>query len=89
MAMEFLLVTPRGVLFRGEAEMVVAKGVLGELGILPGHIPFTTRLEPGPVRIRLPQDQGERRFQLSGGTLQVDERGQRVLVLAEEAEEVT
>lgn len=82
--MEFTLLIPEGPLLQGEAEMVVARGVAGELGILPGHIPLTTQLEPGILRVKLPE--GERRFRLPGGTLQVN-RG-RVLVLAEEAEEV-
>lgn len=85
MKMEFTLLTPGGAILQGEAEMVVARGVEGVLGILPGHIPLTTGLKEGTLRVRLPQ--GERRFRLPGGTLQVG-RG-RVLVLAEEAEEVT
>ena len=83
--MEFLLLTPGGPILQGEAEMVVARGVAGELGILPGHIPLTTGLKKGLLRVKLLE--GERRFQLPGGTLQVDQG--RVLVLAEEAEEVT
>jgi len=83
--MEFLLLTPGGPILQGEAEMVVARGVAGELGILPGHIPLTTGLKKGLLRVKLLE--GERRFRLPGGTLQVDQ--DRVLVLAEEAEEVT
>jgi len=83
--MEFLLLTPQGPILQGEAELVVARGVEGELGILPGHIPLTTRLVPGLLRVK--SLGGERRFRLPGGTLQVD--GGRVLVLAEEAEELT
>ncbi|MFQ6033406.1 MAG: ATP synthase F1 subunit epsilon [Candidatus Bipolaricaulia bacterium] len=82
--MEFTLLIPEGPLLQGEAELVVARGVVGELGILPGHIPLTTELEPGILRVKLPE--GERRFRLPGGTLQVDQG--RVLVLAEEAEEI-
>ncbi len=81
---EFSLLTPRGSLFQGEVEFVAARGVEGELGILPGHIPLTTGLEPGLLRVKLPE--GERRFRLPGGTLQV--AGQRLLVLAEQAEEI-
>lgn len=82
--MEFTLLIPEGPLLQGEAELVVARGVVGELGILPGHIPLTTELEPGILRVKLPE--GERRFRLPGGTLQVDQG--RVLVLAEAAEEI-
>jgi F-type H+-transporting ATPase subunit epsilon len=82
--MEFTLLTPQGPLLQGEAELVVARGVEGELGILPGHIPLTTELEEGVLRVKL--SEGERRFRLPGGILQVD--GERVLVLAEGAEEI-
>jgi len=53
--MEFLLLTPGGPILQGEAELVVARGVEGELGILPGHIPLTTGLEPGLLRVKLPE----------------------------------
>lgn len=83
--LEFSLLTPGGSLFQGEVEFVAARGVEGELGILPGHMPLVTRLEPGLLRVRLPGE--ERRFRLPGGTLQVD--GERVLVLTDQAEVVT
>jgi len=82
--MRCLLLLPRGALFDGEVTMVVARGSEGELGILPGHAPLLTTLQPGPVRLRLP-DGGERRFRIGGGLLQV--RPDEVLILVEEAEE--
>ena len=38
-------------IFSGEAKFVSLPGESGELGILPGHIPLITRIQPGPVRI--------------------------------------
>ena len=38
-------------LFSGLVEIVVAAGVEGDLGIMPGHAPLLTRLKPGPVRV--------------------------------------
>ena len=40
-------------IFYGEAEFVALPGEQGELGILPGHIPFITRIRPGTVRIKI------------------------------------
>ncbi|MEJ3404558.1 F0F1 ATP synthase subunit epsilon [Rathayibacter sp. YIM 133350] len=38
----------------GEASMVVARTVEGEIGILPGHEPLLAILASGEVRITLP-----------------------------------
>lgn len=57
-------------LFSGPAEMVVAPGELGELGILPRHSQLLTRLKPGQVRIRLLGGE-EQLFYVSGGLLEV------------------
>ncbi|KQO99543.1 F0F1 ATP synthase subunit epsilon [Leifsonia sp. Leaf264] len=38
----------------GEASMVVAKTVEGEIGILPGHEPLLAILSHGEVRLTLP-----------------------------------
>ncbi|GAB1596947.1 F0F1 ATP synthase subunit epsilon [Lysobacter claricitrinus] len=57
-------------IFHGDAEMVVATGELGELGIAPKHAPLITRLKPGKVVVTLPG--GEKLdFAISGGILEV------------------
>ena len=38
----------------GEAKMVIAKTVEGEIGLLPGHEPMLAILAGGEVRITLP-----------------------------------
>jgi F-type H+-transporting ATPase subunit epsilon len=57
-------------LFSGSAEMVVAPGEFGELGILPRHSQLLTRLKPGQVRVRLVGGE-EQLFYVSGGLLEV------------------
>lgn len=57
-------------IFSGLVEMLVATGVLGELGISYGHAPLLTSLIPGPVRI-VTQDGHEQVFYVSGGFLEV------------------
>ncbi|MFP4138659.1 MAG: F0F1 ATP synthase subunit epsilon [Halomonas sp.] len=57
-------------IFSGQIERVVATGRMGELGILPGHAPLLTELEPGPVRVI--HDGGEEEhYYVSGGFLEV------------------
>src|SRR5687768_11925530 len=69
-------------IFHGEAEMIVATGELGELGIVPKHAPLITRLKPGKVVVTLPS--GEHLdFAISGGILEV--QPQVVTVLADTA----
>lgn len=41
-------------IWSGEAQMVVAKTVIGEIGILAGHEPVLAILAGGEVRITLP-----------------------------------
>jgi F-type H+-transporting ATPase subunit epsilon len=57
-------------IFSGLAEFVVLPGEDGELGIMPGHMPLMTRIKPGAVRIKLPDDKEELIF-VAGGLLEV------------------
>ena len=68
-------------IFSGEADMVIAPGEAGELGILPEHMPLLTRIKPGTVRV-LPVDGGEEEIiYVSGGMMEV--QPDRVTVLAD------
>ncbi|HOV57608.1 MAG TPA: F0F1 ATP synthase subunit epsilon [Rhodanobacteraceae bacterium] len=69
-------------IFHGTAQMVVATGELGELGIAPRHAPLITRLKPGQVRVIL-ENGDEQFFYVSGGILEV--QPQVVTVLADTA----
>ena len=40
-------------IYSGTVTMLIAKGAGGELGILPGHAPLVTLLQPGPIRVQL------------------------------------
>jgi F-type H+-transporting ATPase subunit epsilon len=69
-------------LFSGLVERVVASGVLGDLGIEPGHAALLTPLKPGPVRI-VKQNGEEEIVYVSGGYLEVQPNS--VTVLADTA----
>ena len=57
-------------IFSGEAAMVFATGIAGELGISPRHTPLITQLKAGPVRVQ--DEAGEEQFFfVSGGILEV------------------
>ncbi|MFP7723080.1 F0F1 ATP synthase subunit epsilon [Lysobacter sp. A3-1-A15] len=57
-------------IFHGEAELLVATGEIGELGIAPKHAPLITRLKPGKVVVTLPGGE-QLDFAVSGGILEV------------------
>jgi len=57
-------------IFSGEAAMVFASGIAGELGIAPRHAPLITQLKAGPVRVQKTNGE-EEFFFVSGGILEV------------------
>jgi len=57
-------------IFSGEAKFVALPGESGELGILPRHTPFITRIKPGAVRIEKADGTEEFVF-VAGGILEV------------------
>ena len=64
------IVSAEGAIHSGQAEMVYAPGVMGELGIAPRHTPLVTRLKPGDVRVDTGKGEMEH-FYVSGGILEV------------------
>lgn len=58
-------------IFSGLAEIVSLPGEAGDLGILPGHAPLLTRIRPGTVRIKIPNQAEEEVIFVAGGMLEV------------------
>jgi F-type H+-transporting ATPase subunit epsilon len=71
-------------LFSGPADMVIAPGSEGEMGILPNHAPLLTSLGEGFLRVR--HSGREEVFVISGGVMEV--RPTVVTVLADVGENV-
>lgn len=82
MAIRLDIVTAEKVVYTDEVDVVIAPGIVGELGILPQHAPLMTMLEPGELRAK----KGSEEFSMavSGGFLEV--RPDHVIVLADAAE---
>ncbi len=76
------LATPNRLVVSEEADEVVAPGVQGYFGVLPGHVPFLTSLQSGEVTYRA--GRAEQYLAVSGGFAEV--QGDRVTILAEHAE---
>ena len=84
--MEVSIVSPEEEVWRGDADMVVARSPEGEFGIMRGHIPFLAALVPGRVAVVTGNQREE--FFVPGGFLEAS--GSRddyhVIILADSAE---
>ena len=76
------IVSPEGELFAGEATMVFAPGVEGEIGVAPRHAPLLTTLTAGVVRVQT-EGHEEQSFYVGGGALEIQPN--KVSVLADTA----
>ena len=64
------VLTPEGEVFDGEVAQLSTRTAVGELGVLPYHVPVLARLRPTIMRLHLPG--GEvKRYAQSEGWLQV------------------
>ncbi|CAG7655597.1 F0F1 ATP synthase subunit epsilon [Paenibacillus allorhizosphaerae] len=81
----FLLevVTPERKAYAEQVNMIIAKGVDGELGILPNHIPLVTPLKIAPITVKK-QGAKDELIAVNGGFMEV--RKDKVVILAESAE---
>jgi F-type H+-transporting ATPase subunit epsilon len=65
-------------IFSGLAEMVIAAGTEGDLGIAYGHAPLLSGLQAGPIRV-ITQSGEEEVYYISGGHIEVQPHGVTVL----------
>ena len=72
------IATPDGAAFDGEADMLSVRGVMGDLAIMAGHVPFVTAVMAGKCTVD--DVDGERRTAtLDGGLLTVADNGATLL----------
>jgi F-type H+-transporting ATPase subunit epsilon len=76
------VVSPEAILFTGEAEMVVARTLDGEIAFQTGHVSFLGALEDSSLRVL--QEAGQMTFAVHGGFVEVS--NDRVTVLSDVAE---
>ena len=76
------VVTPEKRVWSGEAKMVSARTLDGELGVLPDHAPLLGVLADGTVSIKA-ADGSTNEFVINGGFISV--ANNRVLILGESA----
>lgn len=76
------IITPLEVVYRGEAEFVKLRTVVGDMGILAKHAPLVSELALGQMMIR-GEDKKEESFFVSGGFLEISK--EKTVILADEA----
>jgi F-type H+-transporting ATPase subunit epsilon len=76
------IVSAEGEVYSGEAAMVFAPAVGGEIGIAPRHAPLLTAMKPGEVRVQTPAGE-ELLFWVGGGGIEVQPH--KVTILADTA----
>jgi len=86
MPLQVEIISAEGHLYSGQASMVVAPAVEGEIGIAPQHAPLLTVMEPGELRVtEVGKAKGEEKiFFVGGGVLEVQPHA--VTVLADNAD---
>lgn len=75
------VLTPEGLVFGGEAEMVSTRTEVGEIGVLANHAPVLAMLAPAELRLHL-SEKDIKRYAQGEGYLQV--HSNRALVLVED-----
>ncbi len=75
------IVTPAGRLLERSADSVVLPTALGEIGVLPGHVPLTALVEAGEVRVS--DASGVEAFVVGGGFVLIE--NDRVSLLTDSA----
>jgi len=79
--LRLVVVTPEGRTFDSDVEQVVMPGVEGQLGILPGHVPLLTAIQPGELDLKA----GSRGDELAVGGGFAEVTGDRVTILTDMA----
>jgi F-type H+-transporting ATPase subunit epsilon len=83
--LHFELVSPQKLVFSGEVEQVDVPGAEGDFGVLAGHAPFVTTLQPGILTVH--GAGGAQKIVVLGGFAEVSAEGLTVLADVAEAME--
>ena len=81
--LQFTIITPERVVFRAPVDSVSLNTELGEITVLPHHMPVVGIVKPGEIRIH--EGSTEHHLATAGGYVQVRE-GNEVVLLADAAE---
>ncbi len=83
MKIRFKIATPERVVYEAEVDSVTCPTQMGEISILPNHIPLVANLNPGELKIT--ENGQEKYLAVTGGFIEVRPKSE-VIVLADAAE---
>lgn len=81
----FKLITPERVVYESEIDQLTCSTQMGEVTVLPNHIPLIANLAPGELKIV--ENGNPRHLAVTGGFLEVRPKSE-VVILADAAEHV-
>jgi F-type H+-transporting ATPase subunit epsilon len=74
------ILSPSGVIFKGDCAMVVVPSAAGEIGVMKGHEAFITNLQEGQVAIYNDQQEIIKSFEVKAGFAEMQSE-EKLLVL--------
>jgi F-type H+-transporting ATPase subunit epsilon len=69
--MELEVISPKGILFKGEAIYVSFPGVAGMFDVLPHHAPMIAALREGAIRYQTNEKEGEQEIKIQSGFVEI------------------
>ncbi len=79
---ELKIIEPDGMFYEGESDFLEFVSVEGEMGVYKNHLPLTTILQPGVMKIH--KDGDVKKLAMIGGFVEIQK--EKITVLAENAE---
>ncbi len=84
MKLKLKIITPERVLLESEADSVNVPTQMGQITVLPYHIPLVANLTPGELKIG--RDEHSRLLSITGGVIEI-RKGSEIIILADAAED--
>lgn len=75
------IIAPEAAFYEGKSDFLEFTSVTGEMGVYKDHIPLTTILAPGTLKIHLKNE--VKKVKVSGGFVEIQK--EKITVLAEDA----
>lgn len=69
--MELEIISPAGILFKGETDYVSFPGIAGSFDVLPYHAPMIAALEEGVIRYQTKEKETQQEIKIQSGFVEI------------------
>lgn len=69
--MELEIISPDGILFKGETDYVSFPGTAGPFDVLPHHAPMIAALEAGTIRYQVKEKEKQQEIKIQSGFVEI------------------